>query len=101
MISTCGAVPVRSSTALAARTIARTCISYTSGHCRPSRQPRVPSIGFASCSSPMRRRIASEVASSSAGRNSCRGGSSSRIVTGKPAIASKMPSKSDCCIGSN
>ena len=27
------------------------------GHCRPSRQPRVPSIGFASCSSPIRRRI--------------------------------------------
>ena len=34
------------------------------------------------------------------GRNSCSGGSSSRIVTGSPAIASKIPSKSACCIGS-
>ena len=39
----------------------------------------------------MRSRIASDVASSSGGRNSCSGGSSSRIVTGKPAIASKIP----------
>jgi hypothetical protein len=32
--------------------------------------------------------------SSSCGRNSCSGGSSRRIVTGRPSIASKMPSKS-------
>ena len=35
------------------------------------------------------------------GRNSCSGGSSSRIVTGSPAIASKIPSKSDCWNGSS
>ena len=49
----------------------------------------------------MRARIRSSVASSSAGRNSCSGGSRSRIVTGRPAIASKMPSKSDCWNGSS
>ena len=47
----------------------------------------------------MRARMRSSVASSSGGRNSCSGGSSSRIVTGSPAMASKMPSKSCCCIG--
>ena len=31
------------------------------------------------------------------GRNSCNGGSSSRMVTGSPSIASKMPSKSARC----
>ena len=35
------------------------------------------------------------------GRNSCSGGSSSRMVTGSPAIASKMPSKSACWNGSS
>ena len=30
------------------------------------------------------------------GRNSCRGGSSSRTVTGRPSIASRIPSKSAC-----
>ena len=32
--------------------------------------------------------------------NSCSGGSSRRIVTGRPVIASKRPSKSSCCSGS-
>ena len=57
----------------------------------------MPSIGFASCSWRMRSRIASDVASSSGGRNSWSGGSRSLIVTGSPAIASKIPSKSACC----
>ena len=35
--------------------------------------------------------------SSTSGRNSCSGGSSSRMVTGRPSIASKMPSKSERC----
>ena len=35
------------------------------------------------------------------GRNSCSGGSSSRIVTGSPFIASNRPSKSSCCSGSS
>jgi hypothetical protein len=33
------------------------------------------------------------------GRNSCSGGSMSRMVTGLPSIALKMPSKSACCSG--
>ncbi len=58
-------------------------------------------MGFASRSCLIRSRIASEVASSRSGRNSCSGGSSRRIVTGSPAIASKIPSKSACWIGSS
>ena len=80
-----------------------------------SRQPRVPSIGF--CSESWRTRSASRSrrvrsgpgsvsASSTAsavrsGRNSCSGGSSRRTVTGRPAMAAKIASKSDCCIGSS
>ena len=62
----------------------------------PRRQPRWPSIGLASASSAARRRIASTsvpsacaTSASSAspcGRNSCSGGSSRRIVTGRPAM---------------
>ena len=37
----------------------------------------------------------------SLGRNSCSGGSSSRMVTGYPSIARKIASKSDRCIGSS
>jgi hypothetical protein len=33
------------------------------------------------------------------GINSCSGGSSRRMVTGSPSIASNMPSKSSCCSG--
>ena len=39
------------------------------------------------------------LASSSGGRNSCSGGSSSRIVTGSPSIAWKIPSKSPAASG--
>ena len=39
--------------------------------------------------------------SSTFGRNSCSGGSSRRIVTGKPAISRKMPTKSPRCSGSS
>ena len=41
------------------------------------------------------------VSSPPCGRNSCSGGSSRRIVTGSPSIASKIPSKSARCIGSS
>ena len=61
MISTSGGSPPRSCTAFAARAIARTCISYTSGHWIPRRQPRVPSIGFDSVSALMRCRIRSSL----------------------------------------
>ncbi len=78
----------------------------------------MPSIGFTSCrradagssscsiaatsSEPSRRATSSSVSTSRiGGRNSCSGGSSSRIVTGSPSIASKMPSKSPCCSGSS
>ena len=74
----------------------------------PRRHPRVPSIGLASrqsCAALSRRRSsgsrlprASRTSSSStSGRNSCNGGSSRRMVTGRPSIASKMPSKSARC----
>ena len=38
---------------------------------------------------------------SSCGTNSCSGGSSRRIVTGRPLISRNMPSKSPRCIGSS
>ena len=83
----------------------------------PSRQPRVPSIGFSSwisstrassrsssgrsSDSPMRACSTWPVRSGRLGRNSCSGGSSSRMVIGRPAMASKMPSKSSCWSGSS
>src|SRR5664280_2117466 len=67
----------------------------------PRREPRVPSIGLNSCSAMIRSRMTGSSVSSSLGRNSCSGGSSSRTTIGRPSIASKMPSKSDCCIGSS
>ena len=42
-------------------------------------------------------RVTSTSSSSRLGRNSCSGGSISRMMTGRPSIASKMPSKSPCC----
>mmetsp|Transcript_31795 Transcript_31795/g.75507 ORF Transcript_31795/g.75507 Transcript_31795/m.75507 type:complete len:200 (+) Transcript_31795:698-1297(+) len=77
------------------------------------RQPRKPSIGFTSASFVMVSSTASsltpvsaasEAVTSSispAGRNSCSGGSSRRMVTGRPSIARKMPSKSSCWKGSS
>ena len=102
MISTSGASPVRSSTA-SGRADDRPHLHLVDlrAQSSPSRQPRVPSIGFDSCSAWIRSRIRSSVASSSGGRNSCSGGSSRRIVTGRPAIASKIPSKSACWSGSS
>mmetsp|Transcript_6562 Transcript_6562/g.23134 ORF Transcript_6562/g.23134 Transcript_6562/m.23134 type:complete len:360 (-) Transcript_6562:999-2078(-) len=71
------------------------------------RQPRKPSMGFTSLSFSMRSSTSSsgapvsaameltiESSSSPSGRNSCSGGSRRRIVTGRPSIALKMPSKS-------
>ena len=77
----------------------------------PSRQPRWPSIGFDSCSCWARARIlptstfaalaTSAISSSERGRNSCSGGSSSRIVTGRPAMMVNSSTKSWRCIGSS
>ena len=83
----------------------------------PSRAPRVPSIGLVSSSErtrssvrssrrtsrgrSWRARSSSTARSSLLGRNSCSGGSSSRIVTGRSAIASNSPSKSSVCSGSS
>ena len=72
----------------------------------PRRHPRVPSIGFASrhalgggeerAAGVVELALARRVTSSSSmsGRNSCSGGSSSRTVTGRPSIASRIPTKS-------
>ena len=54
-----------------------------------------------SSDSSIRARSTSAASSGRFGRNSCSGGSSSRIVTGRPAIASKRPSKSSCWSGSS
>ncbi len=82
----------------------------------PSRQPRWPSIGFDSLSSATRRAIASAdtpscLASLAAksgcscrwcsDKNSCRGGSSKRIVTGRPFISRNSPAKSSRWKGSS
>ena len=105
--------------ATAASMIARVCISMISGKSRPSRQPRSPSIGFCSCRfctaassftlsaydfsglPSACARVTSTSSSSSDGRNSCNGGSMSRMITGSPCIALRMPWKSPRCIGSN
>ena len=101
MISGSTAMPSAASAA-AARVIARTCIANSPGTAIPRRTPRSPSIGFCSCSrrtevssssfsvvtSPRSRATATSTESSvRSGRNSCSGGSSSRIVTGRPSIA--------------
>ena len=90
---------------------ARNCMVYISGAVTASRLPRCPSIGFASCKARMRSRTSSGLisstsdnssnASSAAGRNSCKGGSSRRIVTGSPAITDNRPAKSARCSGSS
>mmetsp|Transcript_5173 Transcript_5173/g.18550 ORF Transcript_5173/g.18550 Transcript_5173/m.18550 type:complete len:329 (-) Transcript_5173:1346-2332(-) len=90
----------------AASKIARACIRPISGYVIASLHPRKPSIGFISASFSIRSTTSSSSApvsaasratissSSPSGRNSCSGGSSSRIVTGIPSIARKIPSKS-------
>ena len=55
-----------------------------------------------SCSASMPEAAATcSISLSECGKNSCRGGSSRRTVTGKPRITSKIPSKSERCIGNN
>ena len=70
----------------------------------PSRQPRQPSMGFSSWRALMRSMTKSKGTpsfsanwrrtTSSWGKNSCRGGSSRRMVTGRPSIALNSPTKS-------
>ena len=93
-------------TAHAASMIARTCILPISGYAMARRQPRKPNIGLISASFSIRSttslssapvlaaRSATISSSSPSGRNSWRGGSRRRIVTGKPSISLKIPSKS-------
>ncbi len=60
----------------------------------------MPSIGLASCSASTRARTCEPSGrSAGCGRNSCSGGSSSRIVTGRPSIAANRPAKSFSCSG--
>ena len=96
---------------IAALIIARVCMTPISGYVTSRRHPRWPIIGLNSCkfaaaaiksSTEIPNALATSNDSASAfGKNSCRGGSSKRIVTLLPPIASKIPSKSPCCIGSN
>ena len=76
----------------------------------PSRQPRWPSIGLTSCSLCGARLDLGDVDAEvlghllharhrSCGRNSCSGGSSRRMVTGRPSMISKSSTKSSRCIG--
>ncbi len=111
MISACGRPPALRRFVTASAT-ARTCMAIRPGTARPRRTPRRPSIGFCSCMrSTARRRsrscgsgLAAEArrtaSSVRSGRNSWSGGSSSRIVTGSPSIAVRMPMKSSRCSGS-
>ena len=98
-------------TAIWALRIARVWIFTKSGIISPRRQPRRPSIGFCSCSDLIvassslssseappcsSARVTLTSCSSRLGRNSWSGGSISRMTTGSPSIALKMPSKSPC-----
>src|SRR5215204_1050238 len=104
MISGWGSSPRLRSEA-AASAIARTCSEKSPGTTRPRRTPRRPSIGFCSCSrwtsasSVVASLSGAPVASATAtwtdssvksGRNSCSGGSSSRIVTGTPRVLRRV-----------
>ncbi len=113
MISGRGSPPARTRAAAASR-MARACMPNSPGMTMPRRTPRSPSIGFSSC---IRRTAASmrtsrllglPAASATAtfidssvkpGRNSCRGGSIRRMVTGSPSIASRIATKSSRCSG--
>mmetsp|Transcript_45450 Transcript_45450/g.73756 ORF Transcript_45450/g.73756 Transcript_45450/m.73756 type:complete len:372 (+) Transcript_45450:898-2013(+) len=95
-------------TSAAASKMARACISQISGNVTARRQPRWPSIGFVSRSSEALRRMRSKgtpedfateaIAVSVCGMNSCRGGSSSRTVTGRPSMMRKSFTMSERCI---
>mmetsp|Transcript_24850 Transcript_24850/g.42862 ORF Transcript_24850/g.42862 Transcript_24850/m.42862 type:complete len:215 (-) Transcript_24850:1996-2640(-) len=103
MISGITSKPLASTSSAASR-MADTCISVSSGYTMPRRQPRWPSIGLHSSrsariafssSSDMSSTGTSAASSSSGwGMNSWRGGSRRRMLTGRPFIASKMPTKS-------
>ena len=117
---TCGTArtPRRRSASAASKT-APICASYISGYVTPTRTPRCPIIGLTSASSralarcalaarprgpaAARRPMPRISASSSAGdrRNSCRGGSSRRMVTLWPAIAPSIFSKSRLCMAAS
>ena len=73
------------------------------------RHPRCPSIGFNSCNLVERSRTYSRltpaclaisaISSSLCGKNSCKGGSSKRIVTGSPFMIWNSSMKSCRCMG--
>mmetsp|Transcript_32909 Transcript_32909/g.47643 ORF Transcript_32909/g.47643 Transcript_32909/m.47643 type:complete len:217 (-) Transcript_32909:1946-2596(-) len=95
IISICGEAEPSFTTSQAADIAAVTCILVISGYTTESRHPRKPIIGLTSSNSSHRFLMTSSSpiishVSSSLGKNSCRGGSSKRIVTGKPLIATKM-----------
>ena len=71
------------------------------GNCRPSRQPRVPSIGFDSCSARMRRRIALVGRLLERRQELVQRRVEQADRHRQPAIASKIPSKSACWNGSS
>lgn len=99
----------------AAVAIARICITGRIGYLIARRTPRKPSMGFCSakpsiCSMRVRltaissasapvasRRAISTSRARGLSKNSCRGGSSKRTMTGKPSIALNMPRKSPVC----
>ena len=96
----------------AASMSARTCMAYSPGFITPRRTPRVPNMGLTSAhvlaadnscaSSSLSPTVAALISSSSTrGKNSCSGGSSSRMVTGRPLIARKMATKSCFCTSRN
>ena len=87
------------------------CISVISGYFIPKRQPRCPSMGLNSCNSKIRLFIFSAFTFNSSARlsiwllfkdkNSCSGGSRSRIVVGFPSMTLKISLKSSRWNGSN
>src|SRR3990167_9165875 len=91
-------------TSMAASMIAVVCISYISGKVIAKRQPLCPNIGLNSCKSAIFSikvltgtfifLESSSISFFSFGKNSCKGGSRSRTVTGKPFIVRKSSIKS-------
>lgn len=107
-------VPWTAMRSAAASAIARPCIRNRPGIWMPRRTPRSPSIGFcswrrrtwvsrvaarSSTSPRSSARATSTLRSVRSGRNSCSGGSRSRMVTGRPSIASRISVKSWRCSG--
>jgi len=118
MISTRGSLPALTCS-IAASVIALTCNAVNPGVNNPNRTPRNPNIGFASCnrctavsnftsvstSAPEVDRSAANATFTDrvvrSGRNSCNGGSSNLIVTGRPSISCRISTKSFRCNGNN